>query len=154
MSRPPPTTHRPAPLFPSPTLSRAQPGARARPPVPAPAGDAAVVAPHHLAGLGGLDHGLAAGGGLETLAAVGDDQPRRSGIGGEVLAADRDSVAQAERVVYVDHGVDRRQPALLQHPLAQRVDRARPAGRLPAARLVALGPGRPAGHGPFPSANA
>jgi hypothetical protein len=70
-------------------------GKGALPPVPATAGDAAVVAPDDLAGLVVLTYGLAAGGGVERLVAAGADQPRGAGVGGAVLAAEGQQVGLA-----------------------------------------------------------
>jgi hypothetical protein len=50
------------------------------------AGDHGVVAPDDLAGLGSLDDGLAAGGGVAGIGAVGADQSQRGGVGDAVSA--------------------------------------------------------------------
>ena len=88
----------------------AQLGAAGLAPVPAPAGHPGVVAPHHLAGIGMLDHRDAVGCGVEGLVAGGADQPRRAGVAGQVLPAERDLVQHRDRVVAVGEPVDPGQP--------------------------------------------
>ena len=88
-------------------VSGGQPRARALTPVPAPAGDAEVVAPDDLAGVRDVAHGLAVGDGVERLVAARDDQARRADVVVEVLAADRQQVEHRHRVVDVGEPVDR-----------------------------------------------
>ena len=59
-------------------------------PVPAPAGHTGVVTPHHLAGVGVLDHRDAFGNGVEGLLAGGADQPRRTDVAGKIFPTERD----------------------------------------------------------------
>src|SRR4051812_37115153 len=61
-------------------------GAAGLAPVPAPAGHARVVAPHHLAGVRVLDDGPAIGDGVEGFATGGAEEPRGADVAGEVLA--------------------------------------------------------------------
>ena len=68
------------------------------------------------------------------------NQPDRPGEAGEVLAAHRQHVADADRVVDVHQPVDARQSAGA-GPLPQRVHRGRGALRLGAERAVGLPPG-------------
>ena len=97
--------------------------ARLLAPVPAPAGDAGVVAPDDLAVLGANQAQVA----LELV---------------QVLAPDRDHVSQADRVVGVDQRVDARQLAALEHAREQRLGRARVAARLRAELREDAPPGR------------
>jgi hypothetical protein len=68
------------------------PGADALAPIPAAAGHAGVVAPHHLARLWMLDNGLPVTGGIERLVPGRTHQPGRPEIPVEVFSADGDQV--------------------------------------------------------------
>jgi hypothetical protein len=83
-----------------------EPGAHALPPVPPPARDAQVVAPHDLPGQRVLGRRLARGHRVERLLAGGHDQPEWPSVGVDVLAADRDDVRDGHRVVDVGEPVD------------------------------------------------
>ena len=77
-------------------------------PVPPSTRHACVVAPHDLTGLRMLDHLYTVRGRVEGLAARGADEPRRSGVPAEILAAERQLVGHGDRVVDVGEAVDTR----------------------------------------------
>ncbi|MNZ30910.1 hypothetical protein D3C78_481980 [compost metagenome] len=62
--------------------------------------------------------------GVKQLGAIGNDQPGRPLISGEILPTDGDGVFDADGVVEIDDGIDAGQAALPLHPLEQRLGRA------------------------------
>jgi drug/metabolite transporter (DMT)-like permease len=118
----------------------AQLGAAGLAPVPAPAGHPGGIAPDHLAGLGVLGHREAVGRGVERLVASGAEQPRRAGVAGQVLSAQRDLVQHRDRVVVVGEPVHAGQPRF--RPAQQRLQAVTGAFRLGSEGPVGLPPRR------------
>ena len=119
-------------------------GAHALAPVPPPAGDAEVVAPHDLAGIDRHRDGLAVGHRVERLVAGRAHEPGRAGVAVEVLAADGHEVLDRDGVVEVGEPVDAREPRV--DPAYQRLDAAAGRPRLHAEAEEGLAPGRDLGR--------
>ena len=119
-------------------------GAASLTPVPAPAGHPRVVAPDDLTGRRVLDDRAAFRHGVERFLTSCSDQPRRSAIAGEVLAAERDLVQHRDRVVEVGEPVNAWQPGL--GSTQQCFETVAGALGLGAERPIGIAPGRDVGQ--------
>ncbi len=83
-------------------LSEALSRVRTLTPVPAPTGDASVIAPDNFARFWRLGGGLSFFQGIKCFTTVCENQPRRSTISRAIFAAYRYGIAQAHRVIKIN----------------------------------------------------
>src|SRR5580658_931903 len=113
----------------------------ALPPIPAAASDSPIVPPHNLARIGMFDYRRTVANRIEWLVSARDNQARHAGIAIQVLTAEAGAKSYTQRIIQVDHRIDRRQAAVLFQALPQRLRRARSLLRIGAERPKCSAPG-------------
>src|ERR1022692_4094944 len=93
-------------------------------PIPPAASDALIVPPHNLSGIGMFDYRRAIANRIERLVLARPTRGGKAAIAIHIFAAEARAESDAQRVIQVDHRIDRGQAPALLHALPQRLHRA------------------------------